>query len=209
MVGLIGKKLGMTQVFDEAGALTPVTVIKIDENVVVGNRTVEKNGYNACILGSIDKKSKGATKPYAGQFPDGITPKKFLKEMRDFDQDLEIGSTVGLELLQDIAYVDVIGTSKGKGYQGVMKRHGFSGGRKTHGSKFHRGLGSTGMAAWPSKVHKGSKMPGRMGNTRVSAMNLRVVKIDVDKKVLLVKGAVPGVPNGMVLVRNAKKKVAL
>jgi large subunit ribosomal protein L3 len=209
MVGLIGKKMGMTQVFDETGALTPVTVIKIDENVVIGNRTIEKNGYTACILGSIDKKPKGTTKPYAGQFPEGVTPKRFVREMRDFDQELEIGSIVGLELLQDITYVDVIGSSKGKGFQGVMKRHGFSGGKKTHGSKFHRGLGSTGMAAWPSKVHKGSKMPGRMGNEKVTAMNLRVVKVDVDRRVLLVKGAVPGVPNGMVLVRNAKKKVAL
>lgn len=206
MLGLIGKKVGMTQVFDETGVLTPVTVIKIEENTVVGERTVEKNGYSACILGAVEKKVKSATKPYIGQFPEGVTPKQYMVEIRNFDQDCAIGDVFGAEALEGLQYVDITGTTKGKGYQGVMKRHGFGGGRATHGSKFHRGLGGTGMAAWPSRVMKGTKMPGRMGGDKSTVQNLEVVKVDAEKQVVLVKGAVPGTKNGMVIVRKAKKK---
>jgi len=206
MIGLIGTKIGMTQVFDERGTLTPVTVIQFDENVVVGERTEEKNGYNAVVLGACDMKEQRATKPYKGQFTDNIKLKHHLVEFRDFEKECKPGDTLGVELFQDLHFVDVQGFSKGKGYQGVMKRHGFSGGRKTHGSKFHRGLGSTGMAASPSKVHKGTKMPGRMGDKKVTVQNLEIVKVDTDKKAILVKGAVPGRRKGIVVVRDAKKK---
>ena len=155
MLGLIGKKVGMTQVYDEQGTMTPVTVIKFEDNVVVAKRSVEKDGYEACVLGTVDKKSKKVTKPYGGQFPEGVEPKQFLYEMRDFEVEAEIGQKYGVELFDELKFVDVIGTTKGKGYQGVMKRHGFGGGRKTHGSKFHRANGSTGMAAYPSRVIKG------------------------------------------------------
>lgn len=205
MLGLIGRKLGMTQVFDERGILTPVTVIRIEGNQVVGERNEDKNGYNAVVMGAVDVKESRVTKPYAGQFGEG-TPKRYLSEMRDFEGEYEIGSTLGAEVFKDISFVDITGTSKGKGYQGAMKRHGFSGGRKTHGSKFHRGLGSTGMAATPSKVHKGTKMPGRMGAEQQTIQNLRVVKVDEERQFLLVKGAVPGPRKGIVIVKKAKKK---
>lgn len=206
MLGLIGRKVGMTQVFDERGVLTPVTVIKIEENVVVAERSEEKNGYNAKLIGAGDKKSKHVSKPYGGQFGKKINPKDVLKEMRDFEGKVSVGDSFGIELFKDLSFVDIEGTSKGKGYQGVMKRHGFGGGRATHGSKFHRGLGGTGMAATPSRTFKGTKMPGRMGGVRTSVQNLRVVKIDEEKQVLMVKGAVPGPNKGMVIVKKAKKK---
>ncbi len=205
MLGLIGKKVGMTQVFDERGVLTPVTVIKIEDNIVVADRNEEKNGYNAKVIGSIDIKEKHVTKPYKGQFGE-LPPKRYLKEIRDFDMEVSVGDLMGVSLFKDFTHVDIEGTSKGKGYQGVMKRHGFGGGRSTHGSKFHRGLGGTGMAATPSRVQKGSKMPGRMGGAKTSVQNLRIVKIDEEKQVLMVKGAVPGPRDGMVIVKKAKKK---
>ena len=119
MIGLIGKKIGMTQVFDELGVLTPVTVIKIENNVVVGTRTPEKDGYNACVLGAIEMKESRGTKPYVGQFGDGIEPRKVLREFRDFDRDYSVGDSFGIDVFDDFMYVDIIGTSKGKGYQGV------------------------------------------------------------------------------------------
>jgi large subunit ribosomal protein L3 len=206
MLGLIGKKVGMTQVFDERGILTPVTVIKIEDNVVIGEKNSEKNGYTAMVIGAGDKKAKHVTKPYAGQFSEGIDPKRYLVEMRDFEADCAVGDSLGVGLFKEISFVDVEGTSKGKGFQGAMKRHGFSGGRATHGSKFHRGLGGTGMAATPSKVFKGQKMPGRMGAEKTTVQNLRVMKVDEEKQVLLVKGAIPGPRQSTVLVKKAKKR---
>lgn len=206
MLGLIGKKIGMTQVFDEKGILTPVTVIKIEDNFVVDHRTCDKNGYDACVLGAVDKKKTRVTKTYAGQFPEGIVPKRYLVEMRDFDQECQVGDKLGAETFSEVDYVDVIGTTKGKGYQGVMRRHGFSGGGKTHGSKFHRANGSTGQASYPSRVFKGLKMPGRMGNARSTMQNLKVVKVDPEQGVLLVRGAVPGTRDSMVVVRKAIKR---
>ncbi len=133
MLGLIGRKVGMTQVFDEKGKLTPVTVIKFDENVVVSERTEEKEGYTACVLASVDKKASRVTKPVAGQFPEGVNPKRYIREFRDFEGEYTVGQKMGVEIFEDMDLVDVIGTTKGKGYQGVMKRHGFGGGRKTNG----------------------------------------------------------------------------
>lgn len=205
MLGLIGRKVGMTQVFDEKGKLTPVTVIKFDENVVVSERTEEKEGYTACVLASVDKKASRVTKPVAGQYPEGVNPKRYIREFRDFEGEYTVGQKMGVEIFEDMELVDVIGTTKGKGYQGVMKRHGFGGGRKTHGSKFHRENGSTGMAAWPSKVIKGTKMAGRMGFDKKTVQNLKVVRVDADRQVLLVKGAVPGTVDSMVIVREATK----
>jgi len=206
MLGLIGKKLGMTQVFDANGRLTPVTVIKIEDNVVIENRTVEKHGYNSCVLGSFDMKKNRVTKPYEGQFEGVCDPKKTLVEMRDFDKDAAVGDVLGVDLFKDIMFVDVVGTSKGKGYQGGMKRHGFHGGRATHGSKFHRDLGGTAMSSTPAKTFKGKKMAGRMGADRVTVQNLRVIRVDEEMQVLLVKGAIPGPAQSVVIVQEAKKK---
>ncbi len=207
MIGLIGRKIGMTQVFDETGRLVPVTVIQVEPNVVVGRRTPEKDGYSAVILGAEEAKPQRLTKPLRGQYEKvGVAPQKKMMEIADFDHECTLGDTLGVDLFADAGFVDVIGTSKGKGFQGVMKRHGFGGGRKTHGSKFHRANGSTGMAAWPSRVIKGTRMPGRMGGERSTVQNLRVVRVDAEKKMLLVGGAVPGARNGYVLVSTAKKR---
>lgn len=205
MIGVIAEKVGMTQVFDEKGVLTPVTVIKIDGNLVVGQRTLEKNGYSSVVLGYGAVKEQRMIKPVLGQFQEGFEPKKHLKEMRDFELECKAGDVIGIEVFEDADTVDVIGTSKGKGFQGVMKRHNFGGGRKTHGSKFHRAGGSTGQASYPSRVFKNVKMAGRMGGERVTVQNLRVVKVDAENKVLLVAGAVPGVNKSIVMVRKSIK----
>ena len=207
MRGLIGKKVGMTQVFNDFGELMPVTVIRIEPNLVVEQRTPEANGYSAVVLGAGDAKPSRLTEPVLGQFKkNDLDPKRRLVEMRDFDRECAIGDTIGVELFENSAFVDVTGISKGKGYQGVMKRHGFGGGRKTHGSKFHRAPGSTGMAAYPAKVQKGTKMPGRMGGAQRTAQNLRIVRVDPERQMLLVNGAVPGARNGYVIVQTARKK---
>ena len=206
MVGLIGKKVGMTQVFDEAGRLVTVTVLKVEPNVVVQRRTPERDGYAAVVLGSGAMKPRRVTKPVAGQYKDGVEPRRDLFEFRDFDHECEVGDELTLELFSEVSYIDVTGTSKGKGYQGVMKRHGFGGGRKTHGSKFHRENGSTGMAATPSRVIKGTKMPGRMGGERSTMLNLRVVEVDPETQLMLVRGAVPGRNDSVVRIRPAVKK---
>ena len=206
MLGLIGKKLGMTQVFDDNGRMIPVTVIKIEDNVVIENRTIEKNGYSSCVLGSFDKKKSQTTKPYAGQFTDVCEPKKTLVEMRDFDKEAAVGEVLKVDVFNDVLYVDVVGTSKGKGFQGGMKRHGFAGGRATHGSKFHRDIGGTAMSSSPSRTFKGKRMAGRMGTDKVTVQNLRVVRVDEQMQVLLVKGAIPGPAQSIVIVKKAKKK---
>lgn len=207
MFGLIGKKAGMTQVFDETGALIPVTVITVEPNVVIGRRTTEKDGYEALVVAGGDTvKQQRATKPFKGQFPKDVDPKRVVREIPDDGTDKQVGDLLGLDLLENATFVDVIGVSKGKGYQGVMRRHGFHGGRKTHGSKFHRENGSTGMAAFPSRVIKGTKMPGRMGHARTTVLNLRLVRVDAEKGAILVKGAVPGPTDAYLFVRQAVKK---
>lgn len=206
MKGLIGKKLGMTQVFDESGNLTPVTVIHVESNTVVATRTKENNGYEAVVLGVGELKPNKVTKPYAGQFSEGVTPKRTLKEFRDFDNEVKIGDQFGVELFDKTRFLDVTANSKGKGFQGVMKRWGFHGGRKTHGSKFHREPGGTGQCTTPGHTFKNTKLPGRMGNVRVTVQNLRIVKIDPELKVILVRGAVPGPRNSTLIVKSAVKK---
>lgn len=206
MLGLLAKKVGMTQIFDENGNLIPVTVLRIDPNTVIARKNKEKDGYAAVLLGVDDKKKNRVTKPYAGQFPENIAPKKHIREFRDFEKEVEVGDSLGIDLFESCRYVDVTGTSKGKGFQGVVKRWGFGGGRASHGSKFHREPGSTGQATYPGRTFKNTKLPGRMGRERVTVLSLRVVGVDKDKHVLLVRGAVPGVNKGLVVVRTAVKK---
>lgn len=206
MKGLIAKKVGMTQVFDEDGSLTPVTVIRVEPNTVIARKTKETAGYDAVVLGLDDLKKNKVSKSYAGQFPENITPKKTLKEFRDFDGEVAIGDEVGLELLDGLRYVDVTATSKGKGFQGVMKRWGFHGGRATHGSKFHREPGGTGQCTSPGRTFKNVKLPGRMGRERVTVQNLKVVRIDPELKVVMVRGSVPGNKDCTLIIKNAVKK---
>jgi len=205
MLGLIGRKIGMTQVFNEKGDIIPVTVIEIQPNLVVSERTEEKNGYSALVLGTRDVKESRITKPYKGQFAEGMSPKETLVEFRNMEKK-EVGSELSVELLNGLEFVDVTGVSKGKGFQGVMKRYNFGGGRATHGSKFHREAGGTGNSTTPGRTFKGTKQPGRMGDEQVTVLSLKVVMIDKEKNVILVKGAVPGRRNSTVLVKTAKKK---
>ena len=206
MLGLLAKKVGMTQVFDEAGNLTPVTVMRVDPNIVIAQKTEEKDGYKAVVVGIDDKKKNRTAKPYAGQFPQNIAPKKRIRELRDFEKETAVGDSLGVEVLEGVRYVDVSGVSKGKGFQGVVKRYGFGGGRKTHGSKFHREPGSTGQATYPAKTFKNVKLPGRMGREKITVLSQKVVKIDPEKQLIMVHGAVPGINKGLVFIRAAVKK---
>lgn len=206
MIGLIGKKIGMTQVFDDTGRLIPVTVVQIVPNVVVGKKTADADGYDAVLLGAYDLKKSQITKPYGGQFAEGVAPTRILQEMKGFEKDVKVGDKLDASALEGIRYVDVTATSKGKGFQGVQKRWGFGGGRNTHGSKFHREPGSTGQCTWPHKSFKNIKLPGRMGREQVTVQNLKVIRVDAAKSVVLVRGALPGPRNCDVLVRKAIKK---
>jgi large subunit ribosomal protein L3 len=206
MLGLYARKVGMTQVFDESGNLMPVTVIRVDPNVVIAKKTQETDGYSAVVVGIDDAKKNRVTKARAGQFPENIPPKKRIHELRDFEKDVAIGDALGVEVLEGIRYIDVSGVSKGKGFQGVVRRFKHSGGCSSHGSKFHREPGFTGQATFPHKTFKNKKLPGRMGREKVTVMNLRVVNVDTEKQLIIVKGAVPGINKGLVVVRTAVKK---
>lgn len=205
MLGLIGTKIGMTQLFSDDGTRVPLSVIQVEPNVVVQQRTAEKNGYSAMVLGAGAMKKTRVKKPYGGQFPQGVDPRRYLLEFKDFEKEAKIGDTVGVEIFEGVPFVDVQSATKGKGFQGVMRRHGFRGGPGAHGSKFHREMGSVGTGAF-RKIIKGSKMPGRMGNAKLTVQNLRLFRVDKEKGLLLIKGAVPGRRGGMVVVRTAKKK---
>lgn len=208
MVGLIGEKIGMTHQFNEQGNLIPVTVLKIEKNIVINKRIINKDGYNALIIGTGDIKEKKVTKPYKGQFKNEVAPKKHLKEFKISDPEkYEIGQQIGLEIFNNNDYVDIIGISKGKGYQGVVKRHHFAGGPKTHGSKFHRHNGSTGQNTYPGRVFKGIKRAGRMGGDKRTVQNLKIFNIDNEDNLLIVKGAVPGIKKGIVYINKSKKKI--
>ncbi|HQC26187.1 MAG TPA: 50S ribosomal protein L3 [Treponemataceae bacterium] len=206
MKGLIAKKVGMTQVFDESGNLTPVTVIRVEPNTVVALKDKETFGYDAVVLGLDDLRKSRITKSYAGQFPEGLAPKQKIKEFRDFEAEVKVGDEVGLELFEGIRFVDVTGISKGKGFQGVMKRWNFHGGRASHGSKFHREAGGTGQCTSPGRTFKNTKQAGRMGREQVTVQNLRIVKIDPELKVVMVRGAVPGNRDTTLIIKSAVKK---
>lgn len=206
--GLIGKKLGVTQIFSGDGAAVPVTVIEAGPCVVIQKKTRETDGYDAIQLGFGRTKQKKVTRPIQGHLrkaDKGLF--RVLKEFRAMSPDnYEEGQELKADIFEVGDYVDVVGRSKGKGFAGVIKRHGFSGGRATHGSMFHRAPGSMGASAYPSKVFKGKKLPGHMGNERKTVQNLVIVGIKPDKNLILVKGSIPGSKNGIVLVKSAIKK---
>jgi large subunit ribosomal protein L3 len=208
MLGLIGTKIGMVHMFNDDGNIIPTTIIKIEDNIVVRKKTVEKDGYNALIVGSFDVKENKLNKPEIGNFKKNNVPfKRVLKEFRvDDPSKYEIGQKIGLDIFDDVKFLDICGISKGKGYQGVMKRHGFSGGPKTHGSKFHRQNGSTGQNTFPARVFKGVKRAGRMGTDRVTVLNLKLHNLDKENNLIMVKGAVPGKNKSVVYINKAKKK---
>ncbi len=206
MKGILGRKIGMTQVFAKNGKLTPVTVIEVLPNVVSQIKTVETDGYNAIQLATVDKKEKRANKPETGHLKKAnATPKRFLKEIRGVDvSNYTLGSELKADIFTEGEMVDVTGTSKGKGFQGVIKRHNQSRGPMGHGSQYHRGVGSMGTLL-PMRVLPGKKLPGHMGNEQVTVQNLEVISIDLENNVILIKGNVPGPKKSMVLIKSAIK----
>ena len=204
--GILGRKVGMTEVFLTDGKLIPVTVIEVESNVVTQIKTVEKDGYNSIQLGAFNKREKVSNKPEMGHAKKAnTTPKRFLKEIKGLDvTSYEVGQVIGVDTFEAGELVDVTGTSKGKGFQGTIKRHNFSRGPMTHGSHYHRKPGSRGSML-PMRVLKGKKLPGHMGNEQVTIQNLEIIAVDVENSCLLVSGNVPGPKKGYVLIKTAVK----
>ncbi|EKZ3898681.1 50S ribosomal protein L3 [Listeria monocytogenes] len=204
--GILGRKVGMTQVFTESGELIPVTVIEAAQNVVLQKKTVETDGYEAVQIGFEDKRAILSNKPEQGHVAKAnTTPKRFIREFRDVNLDeYEIGAEVKVDVFAEGDIIDATGVSKGKGFQGVIKRHGQSRGPMAHGSRYHRRPGSMGPVA-PNRVFKNKLLPGRMGGEQITIQNLEIVKVDVEKNVLLVKGNVPGAKKALVQIKTATK----
>jgi large subunit ribosomal protein L3 len=210
MKGILGKKVGMTQVFDDRGEVVPVTVIEAGPCFVAQIKTVERDGYLAIQLGFEETKPKRLTNPQLKHLQkSGLVPLRHLREFHLAEDDIaryEEGQKVTVEIFEAGEYVDVTGVSKGRGFAGVVKRHGFRGGPKTHGqSDRHRAPGSIGACTTPGRVFKGKRMPGRMGGERVTVQGLQVVMVDPERNLLIVKGAVPGAKNGLLMIRQARK----
>jgi large subunit ribosomal protein L3 len=205
-MGIIGRKLGMSQVFSEDGGTVPVTVIEMEPSLVIQKKTKKNDGYDALQLGYGRVSQNKVTKPLSGHFQKADKGCfRMLAEFRADASGYELGQEIGVDFFKAGELVDIVGTSKGKGFAGVVKRHGFSGGRKTHGSMFHRAPGSIGASAEPSRVFRGQKLPGHMGSERKTVQNLLVWAVDPGRNLLLVKGAVPGSRKGYLLVKQAIK----
>lgn len=208
MDGILGKKLGMTQIYMEDGTAIPVTVVQAGPCLVVQRKTAGEDGYEAVQLGLVEEGRKVRVgQPREGHFKKaGVAPMRRLVELPvRADDEAKAGDQVKASVFAVDDYVDVIGASKGKGFQGVIKRHGFGGGRATHGSMFHRAPGSIGQSAFPSRVFPGTRLPGRMGGERVTVKNLKVVKVDEENNLLYLRGAVPGAKDNFLTLRRAKR----
>ncbi len=207
MIGLLGKKIGQTRVYDAAGNAVSVTVVLAGPNRVIQRKTVESDGYNAVQLGFADQKESRVTKPLLGHFKKGGSKAvKQVREFRDFTLDVKPGDVVGVNIFAAGDYVDAIGVTKGRGFEGVVKRHRFAGGDSTHGAKgWHRRSGAIGQRLFPGTVMRGMKMPGHMGQVRRTTQNLQVVQVREADNVLLIKGAIPGAKGDYVVIRESKK----
>ena len=205
-IGILGRKVGMTQAFDEDRTVVPVTVVSVGPCVVLQKKTPETDGYHAVQIGLVEKVGRNRlTKPQKGHLKKaGTASVKAIRELRGEFPDLNPGVPITAESFEGIEVVEVVGTSKGKGFQGVVKRHGFHGGRATHGSMHHRAPGSIGQSSYPSRVFKGMKMGGRMGNTRCTTKNMRLVKIDKENGLIHVRGALPGGRGSLLLVHGIR-----
>lgn len=208
MIGLLGKKMGQTRVYDGKGVLIPVTVVQVGPNRVIQCKTVQSDGYSAVQLGFDDQKEQRIGKPLAGHFrKHKSSAVRRVREFRDFSIEVKPGDLLGAELFSVGDYVDAIGVTKGRGFEGVMKRHGFRGGDMTHGAKgWHRRSGAIGQRLFPGTVMRGMKMPGHMGQVRRTIQNLEVVQVRAADNVLLIKGALPGAKGDYLVIRGAKKK---
>lgn len=208
MNGILGKKLGMTQIFDDDGRVQPVTVVKAGPCLVVQRKTGSSDGYEAVQIGLVaERPMRGVTSPMKGHFAKaGVAPTRRLAEFPvEAEDEAKPGDEIKATIFEVDEYVDVVGTGKGKGFQGVIKRHGFGGGRATHGSMFHRAPGSSGQASDPSRVFPGLKSPGQMGGKRITTKNLKIVKVDEERSLLFLRGSVPGPRNGYVAIQKAKR----
>ena len=208
MEGILGRKLGMTQIYVEDGTAIPVTVIQAGPCLVVQRKTADADGYEAVQIGLVEEKPAKVNQPQGGHFKKaGVAPVRRVEEFKvgDGDGELKAGDEVKATIFEEKEWVDVVGTSKGKGFQGVMKRHGFRGGQGAHGSMFHRAPGSIGSSAYPSRVFPGMRGTGRMGGERVTVKNLQIVKIDAERNLIYVRGAVPGCKTGYLAIRRAKR----
>ncbi|MDN6194978.1 MAG: 50S ribosomal protein L3 [Tetragenococcus koreensis] len=205
--GILGKKIGMTQIFDESGLLVPVTVLEVQPNVVLQVKTEQTDGYNAIQVGVDDKRDVLSNQAEQGHVKKAdTTPKRFVKEIRDEELgDVEVGKELTVELFETGEFVDVTGVTKGKGFQGNIKRHNQSRGPETHGSRYHRRVGAMSAATTPGRVRKGKKLPGRMGGKQVTIQNLEIARVDSERNVLLVKGNVPGAKKSFVEIKAAVK----
>lgn len=204
---ILGRKIGMTQIFDEKGRVIPVTVVEAGPCVVVQKKTEEVDGYNSIKVGFGDIREKLVNKPVKGQFDKaGVSLKRYMREFRIEDiSAYEVGDEIKADVFEAGEKIDVTGKSKGKGFAGVIKKWNFTRGPMSHGSKYHRGVGSMGAASSPSRTFKGKKMPGHMGAVRTTTQNLEVVRVDAERNLILVKGAVPGPKKGLVIIKNAVK----
>jgi len=208
MDGILGRKLGMTQIFVEDGTAISVTVIQAGPCLVVQRKTAGTDGYEAIQIGLVEEKPAKVNKPTAGHFGKaGVAPVRRIEEFEIAagDDEVKAGDEIKASIFTEQDWVDVVGTSKGKGFQGVMKRHGFAGGQGGHGSMFHRAPGSIGSSAYPSRVYPGMRGTGRMGGKRVTVKNLQVVKVDAERNLIYVRGAVPGPRSGYLAIRRAKR----
>lgn len=207
--GMIGKKIGMTQLFARDGKLLPVTVIQATPCTVVQKKTIDNDGYNAVQLGFEAIEDRKVSKPLAGHFKKaGVNPARYLREFRiENSAEMEIGKSIDVDIFKPGDKIDITGVSKGKGFAGGVKRHHFKGGGASHGSMHHRAPGSIGASSFPSRVFKGQRLPGHMGQDRVTVSGLEVVDVKKEQNLLLVKGAVPGGKNGLLLIRNSLKAV--
>lgn len=204
--GILGKKIGMTRVYDEAGVVTAVTVIEAQPNVISQIKTAEKDGYRALQLAAGDVREKRLSKAVAGHYKkNGLAPKRVAKEFPQTSDEAKVGDTVTVARFQVGQLVDVIGVSKGRGFQGVIRRHGYSSQPETHGSMMHRRPGSIGCRSIPGRVFKNKPMPGHMGDTQITVQNLQVIQVREDDNLLLIKGAIPGSKGSWVVVRDAIK----
>ena len=205
--GILGKKVGMTQFFTEAGELIPVTVVEVTPNVVLQLKTIENDGYEAVQLGFDDLREVQSNRPAKGHVAKAnATPKRFIREFNNVElSEYEVGQEITVDVFKAGDIVDVTGTSKGKGFQGAIKRHGQSRGPMAHGSRYHRRPGSMGGASFPSRVFKGKALPGQMGGDRITIQNLEVVKVDAERNVILIKGNVPGSKKSLVEIKTAIK----
>ena len=204
MKQVVGRKVGMTRIFDDNGREIPVTVVEVQPHVVIGHRTPDRNGYSAVIVGVEDAAKRRVPRQVAGQYPDGVEPKRVIRELQ-VEGEFEVGQTIDAGIFEPGEEIRVTGKSRGRGFAGVIKRHGFGGGPSTHGSMSHRLPGSIGQSADPSRVFKGTRMGGRMGGSGSTVKGLRVVQVDPERNLLVISGSVPGWRGGLLTITSEKR----